>query len=169
MEPDYNKPASQLFSELSIKLIQETRSLRILSAVRHGWGYAFGWEDISWVPDWNRRSYVTSIAVTQTTAACYVAAAGASVQLSLMLSGRILQLHGFVFDTVDEYSYFAFGNGTRDVSVNQNTGYVRATEQERVYLNSIGAAVNFTIRSKIPASEKIEDLEHIITLSPGII
>jgi hypothetical protein len=60
VEPDYSKGAQDLYFEVSVKIMRQTRSLRLLSAVHHGDDSGLGGETVSWIPTWSRDLYVLS-------------------------------------------------------------------------------------------------------------
>lgn len=63
VEPDYSKSAQDLYFEVSMQIMRQTRSLRLLSAVHHGDDSALDIETMSWVPTWSRDLFLLSLGV----------------------------------------------------------------------------------------------------------
>jgi hypothetical protein len=87
-----------------MKILEQSRSLSILSAVHHGEGPLDG-ETSSWIPTWSRDVSVLSLGVYQDHYfdVEYDASAGMSAFWDLAEPGRSLDIHGFIFDEVEEY------------------------------------------------------------------
>jgi hypothetical protein len=62
-EPDYNKAPQELFLEVMMKILSQTRSLRILSVAHHGDTMKLDEGTPSWIPTWSRDAYVLSLVV----------------------------------------------------------------------------------------------------------
>ena len=104
VEPDYNKSAEELCFEVTMKILEQSKSLRVLSAVHHGDGALDG-KECSWIPNWSRDVSVLSLGVYQDHYfdVEYDASAGISAFWKLAELGRALDVHGFVFDEIQEY------------------------------------------------------------------
>jgi hypothetical protein len=105
VEPDYSKSAQELYFEVSIKIMRQTRSLRLLSAIHHGDDTGLGSETMSWIPTWSRDLYVLSLGVYRERYydVLYDASAGIPAVFETILPQKALRLEGFVFDVVDEF------------------------------------------------------------------
>ncbi|ORY01169.1 heterokaryon incompatibility protein-domain-containing protein [Clohesyomyces aquaticus] len=99
--PDYTLSPSRLRHEVATKLLSQTRSLKILSAVRYNGELEFEEASPSWVPSWNARDEY-GLGIVQRHYDNHDAAAGSLVSLSLIESDAILRVKGFVFDTVKD-------------------------------------------------------------------
>lgn len=62
IEPDYNKSPEELYFEVTMKILSQSKSLRILSAVQHGDGSLDG-ESGSWIPSWSRGVCALSLGI----------------------------------------------------------------------------------------------------------
>ncbi|KAH8769679.1 heterokaryon incompatibility protein-domain-containing protein [Hyaloscypha sp. PMI_1271] len=104
VEPDYNKSPEELYFEVTMKILSQSKSLRILSAVHHGDGTLNG-ESSSWIPSWSRDVCVLSLGVYQDHYfdVEYDASAGLAAFCNLVEPGRSLDVRGFVLDVVEEY------------------------------------------------------------------
>lgn len=104
VEPDYNKSAEELCFEVTMKILEQSRSLSILSAVHHGDGALDG-PASSWILTWSRDVSVLSLGVYQDHYfdVEYDASAGMSAFWELAEPGRSLDVRGFIFDEVGEY------------------------------------------------------------------
>jgi hypothetical protein len=101
IEPNYRKPHLEVFQELAITLLQQSQDLRLLSAVRNCERNLLNNDCPSWVPIWNReyhgRNGVYSVNIME-----FDAHAGFPRDLQIVNSGKMLQVHGFVFDMITE-------------------------------------------------------------------
>lgn len=61
--PDYNRSADSLFFEVVVKMISQTGSLRVLSAVHHSDEIKLKGESPSWIPTWSRDAHILSLGV----------------------------------------------------------------------------------------------------------
>jgi hypothetical protein len=104
VEPDYNKSSEELYFEVTMKFLSQSKSLRILSAVHHSDGTLDG-ESGPWIPSWSRDVYVLSLGVYQDHYfdVEYDASAGMAAFWNLVEPGRSLDFHGFVLDMVEKY------------------------------------------------------------------
>ncbi|KAE9378651.1 hypothetical protein N431DRAFT_146487 [Stipitochalara longipes BDJ] len=104
VEPDYNKPVAQLCFEVTMKILEQSQSLRILSAIHHDEGALDG-EASSWIPTWSRDMVVLSLGVYQDHYfdVEYDACAGINACWDLVEAGRSLNIHGFIFDVIEEH------------------------------------------------------------------
>jgi hypothetical protein len=155
VEPDYRKTVSALFLEVAIKLIDDTKSLRVLSAVRHRNESDLEEEYASWVPKWNRDGFSNSIGTNGELSICYDSEAGSSTFWNRITSGNVLHVRGFVFDVIDEYS------GT--VEFDERRG---SFENHNVDCWQIQAAMRFNSRSTYSVGERLSDIAQ--TLTTGI-
>jgi hypothetical protein len=95
----------QKTTALAVRLIEKPQSLRVLSAVRYlAEDNLNSNEYPSWVPTWNIEHFVNSFGVVRDAAMPCDAAAGFSGSWRLIWSGKILQVHGFIFDTIEEHT-----------------------------------------------------------------
>ena len=104
VEPDYNKSTAELCFEVTVKILEQSQSLRVLSAVHHSEGTLDGAAS-SWIPTWSREVVVLSLGVYQDHYfdVEYDACVGMDAFWELSESDRSLDLHGFVFDVVAEH------------------------------------------------------------------
>jgi Heterokaryon incompatibility protein (HET) len=105
VQPDYNKPAQEVFFEVTMKIMDQSQSLRVLSAVHHHDGALDETTSSSWIPTWSRDVAVLSLGVYQDHYfdVEYDASAGMPVFWNLIEPSRSLDVCGFVFDVVEEY------------------------------------------------------------------
>jgi hypothetical protein len=105
VEPDYSRSAQELYFKVSIQLMRQTRSLRLLSAVHHSDDSELDSETVSWIPTWSRDLYVLSLGVYRERYydVMYDASAGIPIVFETILPQKVLRLKGFVFDVVDEF------------------------------------------------------------------
>jgi hypothetical protein len=102
IEPDYQKSHLQTYHELAITLLQESKNLRVLSAVHHPNENSLTREYPSWIPTWDRKK-TTSIGVLRSECDHGMDAhAGFLRSVQCTTSSNILQVQGFAFDTIDE-------------------------------------------------------------------
>jgi hypothetical protein len=104
VDPDYNKSPEELYFEVTMKILSQSKSLLILSAVHYSDGTLDG-ESGSWIPSWSRDVCVLSLGVHQDHYfdVEYDASAGMAAFWNLVEPGRSLDVHGFVLDVVEEY------------------------------------------------------------------
>jgi hypothetical protein len=104
IEPDYNKSPEELYFEVTMKILSQSKSLRILSAVQHGDGSLDG-ESGSWIPSWSRGVCVLSLGIYQDHYfdVGYDASAGMAAFWNLVEPGRSLDAHGFFLDVAEQY------------------------------------------------------------------
>jgi hypothetical protein len=100
IEPNYQKPHMEVFQELAIILLQQSRDLRLFSAVRHRDRSLLN--NPSWIPTLHREGYDMRAGVHSENFKGYDAHAGFPRNLQLMESREVLQVHGIVFDTITE-------------------------------------------------------------------
>lgn len=105
VEPNYNRKAHDLFFDVTVKLIRSTNSLRVLSAVQHIDGSQLDEGGISWIPTWTRDTAVTSLGVPRDHYfdVTYDACAGTEPIWELVKPSKVLKIHGFVFDMIEDY------------------------------------------------------------------
>ncbi|KAH7134998.1 heterokaryon incompatibility protein-domain-containing protein [Dendryphion nanum] len=116
IEPDYQKSHWEIYHELAITLLQQSQNLRVLSAVRHLDEDNLTREYPSWIPTWERTSNINSVGVSQYRCDNTEAHAGFPRSLQFIRASNMLQVHGFAFDTIDEYTNeFRYGTGRRSV------------------------------------------------------
>ncbi|KAH7123932.1 heterokaryon incompatibility protein-domain-containing protein [Dendryphion nanum] len=102
IEPDYERPYTDIFHEVTIKILQETRNLRILSA---GNLSKISDQDTSlpsWVPRWGNfqgRCW----GLYQHLRECFYADADISAEFSFAVSNTVLKVRGFTFDIVQDH------------------------------------------------------------------
>ncbi|KAE9378498.1 HET-domain-containing protein [Stipitochalara longipes BDJ] len=150
VEPDYNKSAPDLFFEIATKLIQETNSLRVLSAVRHHTEKDLEDEKPSWVPTWARENDTMAFGTDQSGILCrYDAGAGQTISWNLLAAQKVLRIRGFIFDVVDQY--------TRTVEYSGEYGQLTSSAQSW----PIHAVMGFTSRSKYPVLDRLSELAQI--------
>jgi hypothetical protein len=152
VEPDYRKTVSALFLEVTIKLIDDTKSLRVLSAVRHRNESDLKEEYASWVPKWNRDGFSNSIGTSGKLSIYYDSEAGSSTFWNRITSGNVLHVRGFVFDAIDEYSGTVEFDEQRCLRENHN-----------VDCWPIQAAMRFKSRSTYSVSERLSDIAQTLT------
>ncbi|PMD37053.1 HET-domain-containing protein [Hyaloscypha variabilis F] len=104
VEPDYNKSATELCFEVTMKILEHSHNLRILSAVHHS-EHSLDRGTSSWIPTWNRDVVVLSLGVYQDHYfdVEYDACTGMDAFWKLSEPDRSLEIHGFVFDVVEEH------------------------------------------------------------------
>jgi hypothetical protein len=145
VEPDYSKSAPDLFLEVATKLIDSTKSLRVLSAVRHRNESDLEEDYASWVPKWNRDGFVDSIGVNKELNIYYDPSTGPSTFWNRICSGRVLHVRGFIFDVIDECSKAVeFG--------------AKRLENQSADCWPIQAAMAFNSRSTYAVSERLSDI-----------
>ena len=104
IKPDYAKTVSQVFTQLTIGLVQSNRNLRSLSAVHHDESTKDG-EFPSWVPALHKVTLVSPLGIDKRF--YYVADRGTALldaTTSLATSDKVLRVYGFAFDTIHTYS-----------------------------------------------------------------
>ena len=99
--PDYTLSTSRLYHEVATKILLETGNLRELSAVRYNNEYDFHKASPSWAHQWTP-NYEWNLGVFEETRIRHDASAGYSETWNLAESNTVLQVHGFVFDIVEE-------------------------------------------------------------------
>jgi hypothetical protein len=97
IKPDYNKTLPQIYTELGVKYIEKTQSLRILSSVNHKDSIK---DDIpSWIPCWDQgRTFGKALGLIPPS--WYTASRGKEAAISIMQDGRALKVHGIILDTI---------------------------------------------------------------------
>ncbi|CZR52699.1 uncharacterized protein PAC_02576 [Phialocephala subalpina] len=102
--PNYNMKADGLFFDIAVKLIRSTNSLRVLSAVQHIDESQVNEGAVSWIPTWTRDTAITSLGVPRDHYfdVTYDASAGTDPNWELSKSTKLLKVHGFVFDMIEE-------------------------------------------------------------------
>lgn len=105
VEPNYNKTAQGLFFEITMKIIEQTQTLRILSAVHHTDEFKIEDNAPSWVPRWSRDAYVLSFGVYRDRFydVMYDASAGLPPVWELQKTRKSLCVQGFIFDEIDGF------------------------------------------------------------------
>ena len=114
--PDYTKSVEGVFLELAVKLIQQPRGLRVLSAVEHAPGIDIGVEtdSPSWVPLWRQSVTICTLGIFSgfyynaseglserpPPAVVHTAPPTTSPALEKSPDGRVLRLTGALVDTV---------------------------------------------------------------------
>ncbi|KAF1960885.1 HET-domain-containing protein [Byssothecium circinans] len=104
IEPDYQKSHWEIYHELAITLLQQSQNLRVLSAVRHLDEDNLTREYPSWIPTWERTNTISSVGVFQYDCDNPEAHAGFPRSLQFTRASTMLQVQGFAFDTIDEYT-----------------------------------------------------------------
>jgi hypothetical protein len=146
VEPDYNKSAADLFHEIAIKLIIETNSLRVLSAVRHQTEKGLEEKIPSWIPTWDREVDTTSFGVDQTGFLGYDAAAGETASWDVIAAQKVLRAQGIIFAVVDEH--------TRVAEYSGESGQLTSSAHSW----PIHAIMSFNSRSEYSVSDRLSEL-----------
>lgn len=139
--PDYTLSASRLYHEVAAKILLETRNLRALSAVRYNHEYDFHRASPSWAHQWTP-NYEWNLGVFEETRVRHDASAGFPESWNLVQSNAILQVHGFVFDIVEELT----------------------TTVESDLALPIAEATQFETWSQGPLPDRLQELALILTL-----
>ena len=103
IKPDYAKTVSQVFTQLTVGLIQSSKNLRVLSAVHHDESTKDE-EFPSWVPALHKAPLVNPLGIDKKL--YYTADSGIPVADATILqatSDEVLKVCGFVFDTIHAY------------------------------------------------------------------
>jgi hypothetical protein len=152
VEPDYNKTAQELFFEVTMKILQQTRSLRILSAVHHTDDYKLE-NASSWIPRWSRDAYVLSLGVYRDHLyeVMYDASAGLHPVWELQEPRKSLRVHGFIFDVIEEYF--------RTEELGKRDGIIVQKGVEQLIL----AVFGFKTRMRYTVSQNLSDQGQTIT------
>jgi hypothetical protein len=149
IEPNYQNSHRDTYHEIAITLLQQSEDLRVLSAVRHHDEDSLTREFPSWIPTWERNSKSASIGVFRDACKQYMEAnAGLPRILQFTRANNMLQLQGFAFDTIDEYTYeFRCRTDGRD-----GREYPKGSEWP------IAAAMTLKAFSAMSAEEKLYEL-----------
>ncbi|KAI6717429.1 hypothetical protein JHW43_000085 [Diplocarpon mali] len=104
--PDYKKTPEDLFFQVSVRILEQTNDLRLLSAIQARDDGKLNETRASWTPSWTRESGVLSMGLYRDRyySVLYDACAGRSADLQVVRSQKVLRVQGFVFDRVDEYT-----------------------------------------------------------------
>ncbi|KAH9205109.1 heterokaryon incompatibility protein-domain-containing protein [Leptodontidium sp. 2 PMI_412] len=104
--PDYNKSTEDLFFQVSVKILEQTKDLRLLSAVHGRDESALSHNKTSWTPSWSRDAGVLSIGLYRDRYydVLYDASAGMPCLAEVTMPGKVLRVRGFVLDVIDEYT-----------------------------------------------------------------
>jgi hypothetical protein len=153
VEPDYSKSAQELYFEVSIKIMRQTRSLRLLSAVHHRDGSGLDGETVSWIPTWSRDLYVLSLGVYRERYydVIYDASASISAIFEPAFPQKGLRVEGFVFDAVDEL--------VRTEDRKSKDGYAVQMGVDEL----ISAGLRFRSRMTSPQSDNLSALGQTLT------
>lgn len=152
IEPDYSKSASEVFSDVAIKLIKQTNSLRILSAIIHRDESDLQGELPSWIPAWRRDVQINFLAIDQFDAFLYDASCGLSPPSILVGSDRTLHIRGFIFDAIDEYT-----------ETMKYTGRTQYIEENWVHRQPIQIAMRFKSQRARSAGNVLSDIGLTLT------
>jgi hypothetical protein len=92
IEPDYTKSVQEVYREVAARLLEESGTLQVLSAVQHG--IKVPESSRSWVPQWSQ-------CFTHTIASEYDCNAGDGLlnHQSTVIGGEVLRVQGIEFDT----------------------------------------------------------------------
>lgn len=148
VEPDYHKSMPKLLLEITIKLIEETKSLRVLSGVYYQSESNLNKDSTSWVPTWSRGIFINPIGLYQDAKELYNAAAGVPLAWELTSSEQVLHVRGFLFDAVDEFS-----------KIMEDHDYHFVADWW-----PIGAAMDFSTRTTCSISENLSDLARTMVI-----
>ncbi|ETN39900.1 uncharacterized protein HMPREF1541_06126 [Cyphellophora europaea CBS 101466] len=106
VQPDYTRTAEAVFSELAIKLIQNNRSCRILSAVCHiDEHYLENTTYPSWAPRWDREASSSILGADgDLQTFCDPKNDSSTFWYQITPSTEVVRLRGFTFDVVNKSS-----------------------------------------------------------------
>lgn len=104
IEPNYKKTDKEIFHELTMTLLQQNKSLRVLCAALHTVEDDLIRDHPSWMPTWIafRSSLYGTAGVLQSDRSLFDADAGIPARFDFSDNKKILRVQGFVFDMVDE-------------------------------------------------------------------
>ncbi|KAH7364804.1 heterokaryon incompatibility protein-domain-containing protein [Rhexocercosporidium sp. MPI-PUGE-AT-0058] len=104
--PDYKKSPDDLFFQVSLKILEQTKDLRLLSAIHGRDGSILSHDRTSWTPSWSRDAGVLSMGLYRDRYydVLYNASAGMPCIAEVTMPGKVLQVRGFVLDEIEEYT-----------------------------------------------------------------
>ncbi|PVH79089.1 HET-domain-containing protein [Cadophora sp. DSE1049] len=104
--PDYNKTREDLFVQVSVKILEQTKDLRLLSAVHGRDGRVLNADKTSWTPSWSRDAGVLSMGLYRDRYydVLYDASAGMPCGAEVTMPEKKLQVRGFILDEIEEYT-----------------------------------------------------------------
>ncbi|KAG4428186.1 hypothetical protein IFR05_016330 [Cadophora sp. M221] len=153
--PDYNKSPEDLFFQVSVKILEQTKDLRLLSAVHGRDERMLSQNKTSWMPSWSRDAGVLSMGLYRDRYydVLYDASAEMSCIAEVTTPRKVLRVRGFVLDEIEEY--------TSTEAPDRESGLV---VQKSVY-DLISTALNFKSvkKSMTSKSAALQDIGQTIT------
>lgn len=169
IEPNYHKSHWEIFHELAVTLLMRSKNLRVLSAVRHSNEDELEGDYPSWIPTWQRGRHHSPLGVFQDDCNTFDAHARFPRELQFTNMNKTIQVGGFAFDTIDEYTE-VFGFEMRETARGQVSfnrwpitdalafGAISAMPTQEKLKNVFGALIPFyRLFSKEWAKERMRD------------
>jgi hypothetical protein len=147
IEPNYQRSHWEIYHELAITLLQQSQNLRVLSAVGHVDEKSLTRDYSSWIPTWERESNICHLGVSGFRCNFVDAHAGFPRGLQFIKASKMLQVQGFTFDTIEEYTNeFRYTRGSK------------VAGKSLIDEWPIGTAMALNAFSTMSTQEKLEEL-----------